>query len=316
MSYLVTGGCGFIGSNFAHYLLEATNEDVVVMDCMTYASDITNIEDLLVGSDRIKHVPVDIRVRNNIGNVFETNDISAIFHFAAESHVDNSIDGPEVFVDTNVKGTFNLLEAAKEYKCKFVHVSTDEVYGFLGLDDSPFTEKTSLDPSSVYSATKASSDMLVNSYNRTYGLHTVTTRCVNNYGPRQHREKLVPKVISNALNDEPIPVYGTGDNIREWIHVLDHCTGIYTAYTQGSPGETYNIGSGVEMNNIDLVKAIIKKTGSSEELIEFVTDRKGHDFRYAIDSSKLRKLGWSPSYDSRDMFLNDGLEETINWYKQ
>jgi|10_taG_2_1085330.scaffolds.fasta_scaffold00094_53 dTDP-glucose 4,6-dehydratase len=315
-TYAVTGGCGFIGSNFVHYLMEGTDSDVLVIDSMTYASNIDNIEDLLVAtSGRCNHTSTDIRIRKNLEHVFTGNDIDTIFHFAAESHVDNSIDGPEVFVDTNVKGTFNLLEMAKEHNCKFVHISTDEVYGDLQLDDPAFTENTPLDPSSVYSASKAASDMLVNSYNRTYGVHTITTRCVNNYGPRQHREKLVPKVISNALNDIPIPVYGLGENIREWIHVMDHCSGIYTAYTQGSSGETYNIGSGVEMTNIDLVKAILKKTGKPEDLIEFVTDRQGHDFRYAIDSTKIRNLGWTPSYDTFNLFLDEGLEETINWYK-
>ena len=312
MSYIVTGGCGFIGSNFVNYLLKNTDDDIFVVDSLTYAADKNNI----TSDDRVKILERDISEPKCIDHILEFNDVKAIFHFAAESHVDNSITGPQIFLRTNILGTFNLLESVRNVlgenpACRFIHISTDEVYGALPHDGPSFLESKVLEPNNVYSATKASSDLLVRSFYKTYGLDVVTTRCCNNYGPRQHTEKLLPKVISNALNDISIPVYGKGDNIREWIYVEDHCKSIWKTFEHGKCGEVYNIGSGIEVCNLDLVKKVLVLLNKPFNLIKFVTDRPGHDFRYSIDSSKLASLPGNITFTQ----LDEGLEQTIEWYK-
>ena len=316
MKCVVTGGYGFIGSNFVKYLYENTDDEIYIVDTMTYAASFSNIEKEIQESGRVHSIYVDIAKINCANDSFysKIEGCDVIYHFAAESHVDNSISGPGIFIDTNIKGTFNLLEVAKKHNIKFVHVSTDEVYGMLDTYDDPFTEKTNLDPSSVYSASKASSDLLVKAYNTTYGVDTVITRCTNNYGPRQHVEKLLPKVITNALTKKSIPVYGKGLNIREWIHVEDHCSGILAASTAKHKDNVFNIGSGVEITNIDLVKKVLDIIGESYTLIEYVEDRLGHDFRYAMNSDRLRKAtDWKPKYDTENFVK--GLELTVEWYR-
>tara|TARA_Y100000310_G_C20658794_1_gene803504 strand:- start:1237 stop:2190 length:954 start_codon:yes stop_codon:yes gene_type:complete len=313
MSYIVTGGCGFIGSNFVNYLCDTTDSDVFVIDNMTYASDESNIKHEYYKSGQVRNYKCDIAAGcDALDKILQHTDVKALFHFAAESHVDNSIDGPSKFVQTNVVGTFNLLESVRRYSsCRFVHISTDEVYGALLEDGPSFLETNVLEPNNVYSASKAGSDLLVRSYNKTYGLDTVITRCCNNYGPRQHTEKLLPKVIKNALTDIQIPVYGKGDNVREWIFVEDHCRAIYQVFESGKSGEIYNIGSGQEINNLDLVKKVLKLVKKPYNLIQFVNDRPGHDFRYSIDCNKLNTLAPLTYKD-----FNDGLKETIQWYKK
>ncbi len=310
--YIVTGGCGFIGSNFVNYLCDHTDGTVHVLDKMTYAADIGNILQKNYKDNRVVVTCCDLATSKSvIADALNGENVKAIFHFAAESHVDNSITGPEIFIDANVYGTFNLLQKAREYNVpRFVHVSTDEVYGALGLDDPSFKESNPLEPNNVYSASKASADLIVRSFNKTFGLDVVTTRCCNNYGPRQHDEKLVPKVISNALNDKPIPVYGKGENVREWIYVEDHCKAIYEVYKNGQAGEVYNIGSGKEIQNIEMVKLILDIVGKPHDLIEFVDDRLGHDFRYSINSDKLNSIA---KIDYKD--FKEGLEQTIQWYR-
>tara|TARA_R110000851_G_scaffold64829_1_gene147388 strand:+ start:7712 stop:8689 length:978 start_codon:yes stop_codon:yes gene_type:complete len=316
MKCAITGGYGFIGSNLVNYLYENTDDEIIIIDNFTYAADKQNISPEIQKSSRVN------TLYNDIGKISDSDtdlhkalkDCDVIYHLAAESHVDNSITGPGVFVDTNIRGTFNLLELARNYDIKFVHISTDEVYGALQAHDDPFTENTNLDPSSVYSASKASSDLLVKAYGTTYGVDTVITRCVNNYGPRQHVEKLLPKVITNTLRGKEIPVYGKGLNIREWIHVDDHCAGILAASTADAEDKVFNIGSGVEVSNIELVNMVLDIIGESAILIKYVEDRLGHDFRYAMNSDKLRNAtGWKPTYDTEN-FIN-GLELTVKWYR-
>jgi dTDP-glucose 4,6-dehydratase len=310
--YIVTGGCGFIGSNFVRLLHENTDAEIVIIDKMTYAADINNIPDGMW--DRVELVTADLSSLFEFDhNPFDGN-VEAIFHFAAESHVDNSIVGPGVFVDANIKSTLNLLEIAKDQGIKFIHISTDEVYGALGKDDPSFIETQMLAPNNTYSATKTGAEMLVRAYNKTHHVETVVTRCCNNYGPRQHREKLLPKTISNALERKTIPVYGTGENVREWIHVDDHCSAIWHAANHGESGEVYNIGSGVEITNIEIVKQVLDITDRPESLIKFVEDRKGHDFRYSINFDKMKSIGWMPKYGTMEMLLNHGLPETVDWY--
>ena len=252
MSYIVTGGCGFIGSNFVNFLDSVVDDEIVVLDNHTYAGNSDNLNE----SKTVRVVRCDITESQCVDNLIFHNQPKAIFHFAAESHVDNSITGPAIFVHTNTVGTLNLLQAVKEHspKTRFVHVSTDEVYGALDHDGPSFLETKLLEPNNVYSASKAGADLLVRAYHKTFGLDVVTTRCCNNYGPGQHTEKLLPKVIYNALNDIEIPVYGKGDNVREWIYVLDHCKAIWKVCAHGQTNEIYNIGTGVEINNLDLVK--------------------------------------------------------------
>jgi dTDP-glucose 4,6-dehydratase len=310
MNVLVTGGCGFIGSNLVRYLRRNRPDWTVVnLDALTYAGNLENLKEL-------EGDPGHVFVKGNIGNrelvdlLIRTHRVNAIMHLAAESHVDRSILGPEAFVVTNVLGTHVLLEAARHAKLdRFLMVSTDEVYGSLG-PTGLFTEDTPLAPSSPYSASKASADLLALAYEHTFGLDVVVTRCSNNYGPYQFPEKLIPLMIVNALADKPLPVYGDGRNVRDWLHVEDHCAALTLALEKGQKGEVYNIGGNSERENIQIVKAILAALGKPESLIRFVTDRPGHDRRYAIDASKIRReLGWTPAHT-----FEKGLAETIQWY--
>ena len=304
----VTGAAGFIGSNFVHYLTERTEEDIVVLDKITYAGDIVNLYPLW----QHKVERVDLSDIEQLEPLFKKYNPSAVFHFAAESHVDNSIKDVTPFLYTNIIGTTNLLRCAVDCDLKmFHHISTDEVYGSLGYDDPSFTEETPYDPQNPYSASKAASDHFVMAFHNTYGLPVKLTNCSNNYGPRQNVEKLIPKTITNILQGNKIPVYGKGENIRDWIYVEDHCEAIYEVFNRGKVGEKYNIGGECEVKNIDLIKKLLELLGGSEDLIEYVNDRPGHDLRYSIDNAKIRSdLGWVPKYT-----LEQGLEKTIDWYK-
>ena len=326
---LITGGAGFIGSNFIPFFIEKNKEyNVINLDLLTYAGDLSNLEEC-DKNPRYSFVQGDICDRNLIESIFLDYNISGVIHFAAESHVDNSINNPSVFIETNINGTFNLIDVAfkfwmkkphefkDEYKnSRFHHISTDEVYGSLG-EVGLFTEKTPYAPNSPYSAAKASSDMIVRSYNETYGMNTVTTNCSNNYGPKQHTEKLIPKIIQNAVSNIPIPIYGDGKNVRDWLYVLDHCKGIDLAYHNGESGNIYNIGGRNEKTNLEIVFSIcsildkkIPRKEPYKNLIKFVDDRAGHDRRYAIDASKIEKnLGWKA-----DENFETGIEKTIEWY--
>ena len=313
MKYLVTGGAGFIGSNYMHYVVNKYPEDYFVcLDALTYAGNYNNIKDL-EGKDNYKFIHGDIRNEKFINELFDKENFDVVINFAAESHVDNSIKNPGIFVDTNIQGTRVLLDAARLHgNIRYHQVSTDEVYGDLPLDrpDLLFTENTPLHTSSPYSSSKAGADLLVMAYHRTYGLPVTISRCSNNYGPYQFPEKLIPKTISRALNDEKIPVYGKGENVRDWIHVIDHNIGVDLIVRNGKIGEVYNLGGHSERRNIDIVKLILKQMNKSEDLIEFVEDRKGHDLRYAIDSTKVEKeLGWTRTYT-----FEKGIKETIDWY--
>ncbi|MBN1684169.1 MAG: dTDP-glucose 4,6-dehydratase [Gammaproteobacteria bacterium] len=324
---LTTGSAGFIGSNFVHYMLAKYQDiQIISLDKLTYAGNLSNLNNL---PDESRHVFVqgDICDRKLIDQLLHEHHIDTIVHFAAESHVDRSITGPAAFVETNVIGTFTLLEAARNYwldekhwddnQCRFHHISTDEVFGFLGPSDPPFTEKTCYDPSSPYSASKAASDHFVRAYSRTYGLPATVSNCSNNYGPRQHPEKMIPTIIRCCLEQKPIPIYGDGSNIRDWLYVDDHCHAIDLILRTGKTGETYNIGSDCEMSNLDLAKLICSlmdekfpKHKPHAKLISFVKDRPGHDWRYAIDTMKIKKeLGWNPQYN-----LKKGLLKTIGYY--
>ena len=302
----VTGGAGFIGSNFVHYLSGKGYDDIVILDKLTYAGDMDNLYPL-----EYPVKGVDIADEYRLAELFARYKPKAIFHFAAETHVDNSISDVYPFVDTNVIGTVNLLNLSVKHEVdRFHHISTDEVYGALRYDDDPFSETTPYDPQNPYSASKASSDHFVMSYHNTYGLPTVITNCSNNYGPRQNKEKLIPKIITNILDEKKIPVYGKGENIRDWIYVDDHCKAILDVFYAGGVGEKYNIGGECEIKNIDLVKNIIDLMGASEDLIEYVDDRPGHDLRYAIDNAKIKDtLNFQPQHT-----LEEGLEKTIKWY--
>ena len=316
---LVTGGAGFIGSNFVLSTIAETGEALVNLDKLTYAGSLRNLEAL---RDDPRHLFVqgDICDRSLVRELLKKHKPRAIVHFAAESHVDRSIAGPAPFIQTNVVGTFSLLEEARAHSCElvFLHVSTDEVYGSLGASDPAFTEVTPYAPNSPYSASKAAADHLVRAYHHTYGVATLTTNCSNNYGPYQFPEKLIPLMIGNALAGKPLPVYGDGLNVRDWLYVADHCDAIRRVLEKGSPGEVYNIGGGAEKTNIDLVRTICalldeaspRPGGRYADLISFVKDRPGHDRRYAIDAGKIaRALGWRPreSFDS-------GLRKTVQWY--
>lgn len=313
MKFLVTGGAGFIGSNYLHYVVNKYSDDYFVcLDALTYAGNYNNIKDL-EGKPNYKFVHGDITDREFVYKLFEEENFTTVINFAAESHVDNSIKNPELFLRTNIIGTEVLMDACLKYNVLRYHqVSTDEVYGDLPLDrkDLLFTEKTPIHTSSPYSTSKASADLLVGAYRRTYGLDTTISRCSNNYGPYQFPEKLIPVVISKALNNEKIPVYGTGENVRDWIHVIDHNIGVDLIVRNGKSGEIYNLGGHSEKSNLELVKIILNQLGKSEDLIEFVADRKGHDLRYAIDSSKVEEeLGWKRTYT-----FESGIKETIDWY--
>ena len=307
---LVTGGCGFIGSNFVRHLL-ATDAAVAVvnLDALTYAGNLANLADL-AGHPRYTFIKGDITSRDDVRAAMRRG-VTDVIHFAAESHVDRSIQDSGPFVRTNVLGTQVLLDAAREFAVtKYVQVSTDEVYGSLGATGL-FTEETPLHPNSPYSASKAAADLLVQAYHHTFGLPAVTTRCSNNYGPYQFPEKLIPLFVTRLLNDETVPVYGDGQQIRDWIHVLDHCRGVEAAWRSGKPGEVYNFGGRCEMANLDLTKLLLKLLGKPDTLIEYVKDRLGHDRRYAIDCTKAeRELGWAPQAT-----FDAGLRETIAWYR-
>ena len=313
MKFLVTGGAGFIGSNFMHYEVKKYQEDkFVCLDALTYAGNYNNIKDL-ESYDNFKFVHGDITDREFIEKLFLEEKFDIVINFAAESHVDNSIKNPSIFLTTNIIGTSVLMDACRKYGIKRYHqVSTDEVYGDLPLDrpDLLFTESTPLHTSSPYSSSKASADLLVMAYHRTYGLSVTISRCSNNYGPYQFPEKLIPLVISKALKNEKIPVYGTGENVRDWIHVIDHNIGVDKIVREGKDGEVYNLGGHSERSNLEVVKTILKQMGKSEDLITFVADRKGHDLRYAIDSTKVEKeLGWNRTYT-----FDEGIKETVDWY--
>ncbi|WP_062055052.1 dTDP-glucose 4,6-dehydratase [Aquimarina longa] len=326
---LITGGAGFIGSNFVNFISKDSELKIINLDKLTYAADLTNIK--IKNKKNYTFIKGDICDKDIVENIFTQYQIDTIVHFAAESHVDNSIIDPKAFIDTNIVGTFNLLQAAyktwmkapnqlnPEFEhARFVHISTDEVYGTLG-EMGLFTEDTPYAPNSPYSASKASSDMLVRSYFHTYGLPVLTTNCSNNYGPRQHEEKLIPTIIRKAINEEDIPIYGDGKNIRDWLYVLDHCKGIDLILKTGNIGETYNIGGKNERENIyiatticEILDTIIPRSNakSYKDLITYVTDRPGHDFRYAIDASKIEnELKWSAEEN-----FETGIVKTIKWY--
>lgn len=311
MNLLITGGCGFIGSNFVHHQRRHHPGDrLVVLDSLTYAGNPTN---LAAVAGEITLVRGDICDGPLVERVLREHGIEAIAHFAAESHVDRSILGPLAFVQTNVVGTATLLERGRAVGIsRFLHVSTDEVYGDLGADDPPFSEHTPLAPRSPYSASKAGSDHLVAAWVQTYGFPAMITRCSNNYGPYQFPEKLIPLMILRALADQPLPVYGDGKNVRDWIHVEDHCAALDLVLRRGQPGSVYNVGGGAEHENIAIVRRILALLGRPESLIHFVADRPGHDRRYAIDSRRIAsELGWAPQHR-----LDDGLAATVAWYQE
>lgn len=313
MKFLVTGGAGFIGSNYLHYVVNKYPKDFFIcLDALTYAGNYNNIKEL-EKKKNYRFIKGDIRDKDLINDLFAKEKFDIVINFAAESHVDNSIKNPNLFADTNILGTMTLLNASKEYGVKRYHqVSTDEVYGDLPLDrpDLLFTEENPIHTSSPYSASKAGADLQVLAYARTFKLPVTISRCSNNYGPYQFPEKLIPVVISKALNDEPIPVYGKGENVRDWIHVHDHNVGVDLIVRKGKPGEIYNLGGHSEKTNLEVVKTILKQLNKPESLITFVTDRPGHDLRYAIDSSKVEKeLGWDRTYS-----FDEGIKETIDWY--
>lgn len=326
---LITGGAGFIGSNFVHHWCKSYPEDrVIVLDALTYAGNRQTLASL-EGKDNFRFVQGNIIDRTLVDNLLQTESIDTVAHFAAESHVDRSILGPAAFIETNVVGTFTLLESFRKYvnnlpdsdqaKVLFLHVSTDEVYGSLNPEDPPFSETTAYAPNSPYSASKAGSDHLARAYYHTYNLPTIITNCSNNYGPYHFPEKLIPLMCINMLLGKPLPVYGDGQNVRDWLYVIDHCRALDTVIHKGKPGETYNIGGNNEVKNIDLVKILCKLMDEmaselpvkpAENLITFVKDRAGHDRRYAINANKIKtELGWQPS-----VTVEEGLKKTVEWY--
>lgn len=310
MKLLITGGAGFIGSNFVRYMVNKYPEyNIVNLDLLTYAGNLENLKDI-EKAPNYKFVRGDIADREFVDGLFKEEKFDYVINFAAESHVDRSIVDPGIFVQTNIQGTLALLDAAKTYGVtKYLQVSTDEVYGTLG-ETGYFTEETPLAPNSPYSASKAGADLLVRAYYETFGLPVNITRCSNNYGPYHFPEKLIPLMIINALHDKDLPIYGDGLNIRDWLHVEDHCQAIDLVLHNGRLGEVYNVGGNNERTNIEIVKTILKQLGKPESLMKFVKDRPGHDRRYAIDATKLRtELGWSPKYN-----FDSGIEMTINWY--
>ena len=329
---LVTGGAGFIGSNFVPYFCaKYPGYRVINLDKLTYAGNLDNLKEC-ADMPNYRFVQGDICDEALVKELFEANDIRGVIHFAAESHVDNSITGPKAFIETNIGGTFNLLENARRHwmsapnkvkpgfeNCRFHHISTDEVYGTLG-ETGLFREDTPYAPNSPYSASKASSDFIVRAYHHTYGMNVTTSNCSNNYGPKQHGEKLIPTIIRKCVAEEPIPIYGQGTNVRDWLYVLDHCKAIDLIFHQGKSGETYNVGGFNERNNLQIVHKICallderrpRKSGKYADLITFVADRPGHDLRYAIDSTKLtRELGWKA-----DENFDSGIVKTVDWYLQ
>lgn len=324
MNILVTGGAGFIGSNFIKYMLDKYDKEIKIVniDLLTYAGNKNNLKEIY-NDKRYTFIKGDICNKHLLKDIFNEHEIDKVINFAAESHVDRSIENPDLFLKTNIIGTQTLLETAKNYwkikenkystefkkDVKFVQISTDEVYGSLDKEGL-FTEETKLNPSNPYSVSKASADMMVNAYHVTYGLPMNITRCSNNYGPNQFPEKLIPLMIINALKNKPLPIYGDGKQIRDWIYVKDHCIAIDVVLEKGKNGEVYNIGGNNEEENIQIVKIILSKLGKNEKLIKHVTDRLGHDRRYALDNSKINnELGWEPTYK-----FEDGIDETIKWY--
>lgn len=313
MKICVTGGAGFIGSNFVYYELDNHPEDeIVCLDALTYAGNLETLEEAMK-NPKFKFVKGDIADRKFIYDLFEKEKFDMVVNFAAESHVDRSIEEPEIFLQTNIMGTQVLMDACRKYGIQRYHqVSTDEVYGDLPLDrpDLFFTEETPIHTSSPYSSSKASADLLVLAYYRTYGLPVTISRCSNNYGPYHFPEKLIPLMISRALADESLPVYGKGENVRDWLHVYDHCSAIDLVIRKGRVGEVYNIGGHNERTNLEVVKTILEALNKPESLINYVTDRKGHDLRYAIDPTKIEtELGWKPMYN-----FDTGIQQTIKWY--
>lgn len=313
MTVVITGGAGFIGSNFIYYMLEKhPSYRIVCLDSLTYAGNLSTL-DRAMENPKFRFVKVDIRDRNSVYSLFEQERPDIVVNFAAESHVDRSIEDPQIFLETNIIGTSVLMDASRKYGVmRFHQVSTDEVYGDLPLDRSDlfFTETTPIHPSSPYSSSKASADLLALAYHRTYGLPVTISRCSNNYGPYQFPEKLIPLMIINALNDKRLPIYGNGLNVRDWLYVEDHSSAIDLIIHKGRVGEIYNIGGHNEKRNIDIVRLICKELGKSDSLIEYVADRKGHDKRYAIDSDKIyRELGWIAKTK-----FDDGIKKTIKWY--
>jgi dTDP-glucose 4,6-dehydratase len=305
MKMLITGGAGFIGSNFVHCLAENRDYELVVLDKLTYAGNLDNIQEV---RDKIEFIHGDIADQDVVSRVMR--DCDMVVNFAAETHVDRSIEDPGIFVKTDVIGTYNLLEHVRKYDVgRYLQISTDEVYG--SIESGSFTENSNLDPSSPYSASKAGGDLLVGAYWKTYGTPVIITRSSNNFGPRQYPEKLIPLFILNALHDKPLPVYGDGKNVRDWIYVMDNCKGIEVALLKGKLGEVYNIGGGNERNNLDITRLILKLLNKPENLITFVTDRLGHDRRYSLDSSKIMKLGWKP-----EITFEEAMQETIDWYQE
>ncbi len=310
---LITGGAGFIGANFVHYILNKYKDyKVVNLDKLTYAANISNLDDIK-DNKNYKFIQGDICDKSLIDNLFKNEKFDIVVNFAAESHVDRSICSPDIFVNTNVLGTQILLDASLKYNVERFHqVSTDEVYGDLPLDrpDLLFNEKNNINPSSPYSSSKASADLIVKSYYKTFKLPITISRCSNNYGKYQYEEKLIPLMIKKAINNEKLPVYGNGLNVRDWLHVYDHCSAIDLIIHNGKLGEIYNVGGNNERNNISIVKLILKTLNKNEDLISYVEDRKGHDLRYAIDASKIKsELNWVPKYT-----FEEGIKETINWY--
>lgn len=326
MTILITGGAGFIGSNLIHYLINNTDHQILNVDKLTYAGNLISLKDI-ENNDRYTFEQVDICDYDNVRELFTTYSPDAVMHLAAESHVDRSIDGPGEFIQTNIVGTYNLLQISFNYwkslgeqkknSFRFLHVSTDEVFGSLG-ETGFFTETTPYDPKSPYSASKASSDHLVRAWQHTFGMPAMITNCSNNYGPYQFPEKLIPVVILNALNGKDIPIYGKGDNVRDWLYVEDHAAALYLVLSEGEVGETYNIGGKNEIKNIDIVNTICsildelkpKSTGSYSDQIKFVQDRPGHDKRYAIDPTKIEnELGFKPAHN-----FTEGIRKTVEWY--
>jgi dTDP-glucose 4,6-dehydratase len=305
MKMLITGGAGFIGTNFVHYIHENYDYDIVVLDKLTYAGDKDNLKDVL---NDITFIKGDIGSEGDVKTAMQGCDL--VVNFAAETHVDRSITDPSIFVKTDVLGTYNLLEYVRKYDVeKYLQISTDEVYG--SIENGSFTEESNIDPSSPYSASKAGGDVLVSAYHKTYGLPALITRSSNNYGPYQYPEKLIPLFILNAMQNKPLPVYGKGLNVRDWIYVMDNCSGVDTVLNKGKFGEVYNIGGGNEKTNIEITHLILNILGKPESLITYVEDRLGHDLRYSLDSTKTRKLGWEPEWD-----FESGLKETVKWYQE
>lgn len=308
MKLLVTGGAGFIGSNFIHHIMDSRLDcEVINLDVLTYAGNLNNLKGI-EKNPRYTFIKGDICNRAVIDAILDKHNIDAIIHFAAESHVDRSIADASAFVKTNVLGTYTLLECARTHSIpKFIHISTDEVYG--STMKGSFKETDILCPSSPYSASKAGSDLLAHSYFTTYNLPVITTRCTNNFGPYQFPEKLIPLFVTNLLDGKKVPVYGTGKNVRDWIHVSDHCRAVEFLLERGNPGEIYNIGGGHEKTNLEITKKILNILSKDDSMIEYVTDRPGHDFRYSLDYSKILGMGWKPKYS-----FDEALKETITWY--